>query len=164
MSPTKFSRSPRSWVSPLCCWAQAGCFFSSEAAAGKRPWPVSLVFDRSETSIDVIADIQAGILHRRIVAELVDSRADALLHAFADRPVLPVHQIPKLHCVHWVKVLLCHLLWIKKKIAIDSRTIRGQGPKCKGHYMIAGQAKHQVGKAQFAFMADLFCLVERWKR
>src|SRR5262245_45891443 len=154
MNQTKSSRSPRSWASPLCWWAQVGCFFFWETEAGKKTSPVSLVFDRSETSIDIIADIQAGILHRRIVAELVDSRAHSLLYAFADRPVLPVHQIPKFHGIYRVKVLLCHLVGMEKKIAIDSRTVRTQGPKRKGHNMIASQAKHQVGQAQFAFMAD----------
>src|SRR5437867_2301935 len=45
----------------------------------------------------VPADVERQVLHRRVVAEPEHSRGHPLLHALADPPVLPVHQVPELH-------------------------------------------------------------------
>ena len=112
----------------------------------------------------VVANIQARVFHRRVVSKLVNAGADSALHPLADGPVLAIHQVPELHGVRRVKRGLGDFLRMKKKVADDVRAVRSQWPQEKSRDVIAGEADHQIWKAQLTLVANFFVFAQAGKR
>ena len=68
---------------------------------------------------DVAPDIEAEILHRRVIAVLVNATAHALLHGFADRPILAIHYVPEIHRIRRIEFGLGKLVRLKEEVTDD---------------------------------------------
>src|SRR5262249_53692962 len=98
-----------------------------------------------------------------IVAALMHARGDSLLHGGADRPVLPVHEIPESGRIGVIEVRLPDLVILEEEMTRDigaRRTARPQYEYCR---VVACKAQKQVGISELALVAHLLVLVERGK-
>ena len=113
---------------------------------------------------DVPTNIQTRALHRRVVARLKDARPHATLDRLADRPVLPIYEVPELHRVRRVEIRLGHLIGMKEELVDDRGTVRRLGPHVESRDVLGGEAEHEVGIYQLALVAHPLILVETGKR
>ena len=117
--------------------------------------------ERRQPRRDVAPDVQACILHRRIVAVIEGPRMHAGLHALADRPILPVDEIPKIDDVAGVEIRFAHLVGVKEKVANDRRRSRPLRPERERGDVIGGKAEHEVRIDQLAFVAHSLVGIQR---
>src|SRR5271170_1258564 len=111
----------------------------------------------------VTADVEIEVLHGRIVAALVHARADALLHRFANRPVLAVHEIPELSGVARIEAGPGELVRLEQKMAHDVRTRGALGLKQEDRRVVAGETQKEIRVEEFPLVPHPLILVEAWE-
>jgi len=121
-----------------------------------EPTLTQLFGNWAEVRGDVVADIEAWVFHRGVIAETVDAGADALLDAIANGPVLAIDEIPEFDGVHGIEIGLGHFVRMEEETALDASAIRSERPEQEGSGVIAGETQHEIGKAELPLVADLF--------
>ena len=104
-------------------------------------------------------------LHRRVVAGPEHPRRHPPLHRLADRPVLPVHQVPEVHRVRRIEIRAWPSPsgWNRNSLTIVVRS-GPCGQDQERRHVLGAEAQQEVGIDQLALVADLLVLVEPVER
>src|SRR5580704_8518256 len=104
------------------------------------------------------------VLHRRVVAVLVNTAAHTLLHGLANGPILAVRDVPEFHRVRWVELALRKLVTLKKKVTHDVRALGGARLQNEHRRVIAGKADEEIWIDELTLVPLALILVERGER
>ena len=138
------------------------------ASPGSRPRASRGAGTRSHVQREplghVAANIEAEILHRRVIAMVMHAAAHALLHRLADRPVLAVHHVPEIHRIRRDRSHASrsssgsNRKW--QTISVRSARARMQD-EYRG--VVAREADEEIRVDEFALVALALVLVQRGK-
>src|SRR5665213_73851 len=93
---------------------------------------------------DIAPNVEAEALHRGVEAGLEDAAAHPALHALADRPVLPVHEIPEVDGIGWIEAGLRDLVRMEEKVAVDRGVLGTARPHGECSNMVGREADQEV--------------------
>src|SRR5687768_4093766 len=112
-------------------------------SAGAPPWRSGpLVVAGWKARAHAVVGVSVGshqiegvdhVLHERVAAGDIGTRAGAVLLPFANGPILAVGEVPEIDRVRRVEAGLGHRAWLEQPLAHDVRSLRVNGPDLVGH-------------------------------